>query len=81
MEKLNWFNSKSPVSIYFHKKYIFSITSRENMKALLELSLNPKINTDLPMKQQYRLSFIASEILTIRGTDVFQKQIVTVSQG
>ncbi|CAQ35025.1 Serine/threonine-protein phosphatase 6 regulatory subunit [Caenorhabditis elegans] len=67
-------------SRYGKAELVQYITSRENMKALLELSLNPKINTDLPMKQQYRLSFIASEILTIRGTDVFQKQIVTTEE-
>ncbi|CAL2033033.1 unnamed protein product [Caenorhabditis brenneri] len=64
-------------SRYGKAELVQYITSRENMKALLELSLNPVINPNLPMKQQYRLSFIASEILTIRGTDVFQKLIVT----
>ncbi|EGT44804.1 hypothetical protein CAEBREN_21129 [Caenorhabditis brenneri] len=64
-------------SRYGKAELVQYITSRENMKALLELSLTPVINPNLPMKQQYRLSFIASEILTIRGTDVFQKLIVT----
>ncbi|KAF1765423.1 hypothetical protein GCK72_005375 [Caenorhabditis remanei] len=67
-------------SRYGKAELVKYITSRENMKALLELSLNPVINPDLPMKQQYRLSFIASEILTIRGTDVFQRLIVTTEE-
>ncbi|UMM18020.1 hypothetical protein L5515_014286 [Caenorhabditis briggsae] len=67
-------------SRYGKAELVKYITAEENMKALMELSLNPVINPDLPMKQQYRLSFIASEILTIRGTDVFQKLIVTTEE-
>uniref|UniRef100_A0A1I7T0P2 Serine/threonine-protein phosphatase 6 regulatory subunit 3 n=2 Tax=Caenorhabditis tropicalis TaxID=1561998 RepID=A0A1I7T0P2_9PELO len=67
-------------SRYGKPELVQYITTKENMKALMELSLNPVINPNLPMKQQYRLSFIASEILTIRGTDVFQKMIVTTEE-
>ncbi|CAI2339072.1 unnamed protein product [Caenorhabditis sp. 36 PRJEB53466] len=64
-------------SRYGKPELVEYITKPENMVALLNLSLNPSIDPNVPMKDQYRLSFIASEILTIRGTDIYQQLIVS----
>ncbi|CAI5441314.1 unnamed protein product [Caenorhabditis angaria] len=53
------------------------ITKRENMIELLKLVIYPEFDETTPIKQQYRLSFIASELLTIRGNDLYQQALVT----
>ncbi|CAB3404191.1 unnamed protein product [Caenorhabditis bovis] len=67
-------------SRYCRESLINFITKKENIIKLVQLSLCPDVDPNLPVKQQYRLSFIASEILTVRGSDVYQHVIVTCDE-